>query len=479
MAFDYFVVLAEMRTGSNLLESYLNAVPDLTCHGELFNPGFIVGKGQQAYLGLSLADRDEDPWRMLNAIRAGGGRMNGFRLFHDHDPRIWEHALNDTACAKIVLTRNPLDSYVSRKIAAATNQWRLGNVLTRKKAKARFDGDEFLAHVERLQTTQKTIQRHLQTTGQAAYYIGYDDLNDLDVINGLLRWLGHPHRLANLPRDLKKQNPEPVRDKLENPDDLATALARVDRFDLTRTPNFEPPRGPLLAALRAARGTPLLFMPLRGAPEESVNQWLAALDGQGAPVDGFDEGRLQAWRRDRPGHRSFTVLRHPLKRMHWLYTRRLLTGQMEPVAEHMTRLFDARLDGDNSALSAEQHQANMAALLKFARASLNGQTGLQPWPAWASQSANLAGYASIGTPDLILREETLSRDLPALAASLATAPGAPTPPSYGPPYAPPHESSPMAEPPVSLFVTPELQALCRQAYERDYVQFGFADLPEA
>ena len=47
--------------------------------------------------------------------------MPGFRLFHDHDRRIWDHVLADTACAKIVLTRNPLDSYVSRKIAAATN----------------------------------------------------------------------------------------------------------------------------------------------------------------------------------------------------------------------------------------------------------------------------------------------------------------------------------------------------------------------
>ena len=41
MAFEYFVVLAEMRTGSNLLESNLNAIDGIECHGELFNPFFI------------------------------------------------------------------------------------------------------------------------------------------------------------------------------------------------------------------------------------------------------------------------------------------------------------------------------------------------------------------------------------------------------------------------------------------------------
>ncbi|MDX1782140.1 MAG: nodulation protein NodH, partial [Thalassovita sp.] len=39
--FDYFVVFAEMRTGSNFLETNLNAFPGLTCYGEAFNPHFI------------------------------------------------------------------------------------------------------------------------------------------------------------------------------------------------------------------------------------------------------------------------------------------------------------------------------------------------------------------------------------------------------------------------------------------------------
>lgn len=39
--FDSFVMFAEMRTGSNFLEANLNAMPGVTCHGEMFNPHFI------------------------------------------------------------------------------------------------------------------------------------------------------------------------------------------------------------------------------------------------------------------------------------------------------------------------------------------------------------------------------------------------------------------------------------------------------
>jgi hypothetical protein len=32
------MIFAEMRSGSNFLESILNAIAGVTCHGEAFNP---------------------------------------------------------------------------------------------------------------------------------------------------------------------------------------------------------------------------------------------------------------------------------------------------------------------------------------------------------------------------------------------------------------------------------------------------------
>lgn len=462
--FDSFVVLGEMRTGSNLLETQLNEFAGVTCHGELFNPVFINKPGTAEYLGVTFAEREADPHTLLAAVRAGGG-LTGFRLFSDHDPRVRDHVLADPACAKIVLTRNPLDSYVSRKIAAATDQWKLHNVAKQKSARVTFVLAEFERHLQALQDAQQDILHRLQISGQSAFYIGYDDLLDIQVLNGLAAWLGIEARINAPSRSLKKQNPGPLAEKLTNPEALEAGLARIDRFDLGRTPNFEPRRGPMLDVAHGGLHTPLLFLPLRGGPEGGVIRWLAALDGV-APADlpaRFDPAGLSAWRQAHPGHRAFSVLRHPLVRAHRAFCQRVLSGEVKPVREHLLRLYGVDLPEKAAPLPPQAHRDAFAAYLRFCRASLSAQAGLQPWPFWASQSALLQGMCEAAVPDMVLREEDLATALPALARAA----GAGT--------VPPWED----EPPVAvpLPVDDEILALCREAYWRDYEAFGFADLP--
>lgn len=457
--FETFVVLAEMRTGSNLLETTLNEFPGVTCHGELFNPSFINKPNTDDYLGVTFAQRETDPFALLAAIRTGGG-LTGFRLFHDHDARIHAHVLADPACAKIVLTRNPLESYISRKIAAGTGQWKLHNVAQQKTTQVAFDAAEFEEHLSTLQTAQLAQLRALQTTGQSAFFIGYDDLNDVDVLNGLAQWLGVEGRIEAPSRKLKKQNPEPVEDKLTNPEALAPGLARLDRFDLGRTPNFEPRRAPMLPACHAGAQTPLLFMPLRGAPEGTVLKWLAALDAVApdALKNDFNAARLRDWKRANPGFRSFTVLCHPLRRAWVAFEGRILSGEVKPVREHLTRLYG--IDLAEASLSPDSKRAAFLAYLRFVRASLSGQTGLQPWPFWASQAALLDGFGQIAPPDYLLREEDLANDLPWLAGCL------------GHSTVPPWQAEDTSAPPADA----EIQTAAREAYWRDYEQFGFTDL---
>lgn len=137
-------------------------------------------------------------------------------------------------------------------------------------------------------------------------------------------------RLAALDGRLKRQNPEPVRDRVVNPGEMEAALARLDRFNLWRTPAFEPRRGPGVPGFLAAPEAPLLFLPVPGGPEARVAAWLAALDGQGPAAlrTGFTQKTLRLWQRDRPGRRSFTVLRHPLARAHAAYGRAILAGAL-------------------------------------------------------------------------------------------------------------------------------------------------------
>ena len=232
--FDSFVVFAEMRTGSNFLEANLNAFAGIACHGEAFNPFFMGYPKSEPILGVDQATRDENPKKLLAAIRGQQDALGGFRYFHDHDPRVFDEIVEDQRCAKIVLTRNPVDSYVSWKIAQATGQWKLTDMKAQKVAQAVFDADEFSAHLDALQQFQITLLNRLQTSGQTAFYVAYEDLQSVEVMNGLARYLGVDEQLEGLDKNLKKQNPSPISAKVSNYDEMLEALARLDRFDLTR-----------------------------------------------------------------------------------------------------------------------------------------------------------------------------------------------------------------------------------------------------
>ncbi|NDV98464.1 sulfotransferase family 2 domain-containing protein [Salipiger sp. PrR002] len=472
--FDSFVVFAEMRTGSNFLETNLNAMDGLTCHGEAFNPHFIGYPNSSEILGVTQAERDADPLRLLQVIRQQTpGGMGGFRFFHDHDPRVLPTLLEDERVAKIVLTRNPVESYVSWKIAQATGQWKLTNVKKRKDAQAEFDGPEFEAHLARLQDFQVHLMTALQTSGQTAFYVAYEDLQNVAVMNGLAKWLGIPARLDALDASLKRQNPQPVAEKVANPDEMERALARLDRFNLSRTPSFEPRRGPVVPSYVAGAETPLIYMPIHSGPTDSVRQWLCALDGadEEALITGFSQKTLRQWKRARPGHRGFTVVRHPLARAYDAFCSKILDtgpGGYARIRKTLRRAHGLPLPegAPGPDYTAEQHRAAFDAFLHFVKANLAGQTALRIDGHWASQSQCLQGMAEFTLPDMIVREDEMAVYLPALAMQV----GHPAPPE-------PEPESRSAAAPYALadIYDADLEALARDVYQRDYLMFGFGD----
>lgn len=466
--FDYFIVFAEMRTGSNFLETNLNALDGVTCHGEAFNPHFIGYPNRDTMLDITQAMREADPARLIAAVKQAPG-LNGFRYFHDHDPRVLPVALADPRCAKIVLTRNPAESYVSWKIAQATGQWKLTNVAKRKEGLAAFDAAEFVEHLDRLQGFQITLLHALQTTGQTAFYLDYDDLQDLDVMNGLAIWLGVPARLTDLDRSLKVQNPEPLAAKVVNFAEMQAALAGLDRFNLTRTPNFEPRRGAAVPSYVAGAQTPLLHLPVRGGPERGVADWLAALDGvpRDTLMTKFTQGTLRQWQKDHPGHRSFAVIRHPVVRAHAVLCSRILPvgkGAFGEVRQTLRRVHKLPLpqDAPGPDWTRAQHQAAFLAFLRFVKMNLAGQTAIRIDAHWASQAQLIQGFAEFAPADVILREDEMDVWLPALAMQL----GHPSPPQPGP-------ATPDAPYPLADIWTPDIEAATEAAYARDYATFGF------
>ncbi|MDF1726693.1 MAG: nodulation protein NodH [Sulfitobacter sp.] len=468
--FDSFVVFAEMRTGSNFLETNLNAFDAISCHGEAFNPHFLGYPDSQPILGIDLATRDRDPLVLLDQIKKQPEGLHGFRYFHDHDPRVLDRIIADRRCAKIVLTRNPVESYVSWKIAQATGQWKLTDMKAHKSAQAEFDEVEFAAHLEALQAFQISLLNRLQTSGQTAFYVAYEDLQSVEVMNGLAHYLGVEEQLDGLDKKLKKQNPSPISAKVANYDQMLGALSRLDRFDLTRTPNFEPRRGPGVPSYVAAARAPLLYLPLQGGPRQAVQDWLAALDGvsEEALQTQFTQKTLRQWKRSHPGHRSFTVLRHPLARAHAVFCRHVLStgkGSFKQLRATMIRRYQIPLppEGPDESYDLNAHRAGFAAFLRFLKGNLAGQTAIRVDAAWCTQAQAIAGFGEFCLPDLILREDEMAEMLPSLAQSVgvegaeAPAPSAPCDPFT-----------------LAQIYDDEIEALAADAYQRDYMMFGFS-----
>lgn len=460
--FDSFVIFAEMRTGSNLLEATLAQVPGIACHGEIFNPDHLGGPAVAEVLGVTMADRIANPSVLLDRVRTAPG-LNGFRFFFDHEPRVLDAILTDPRCAKIVLTRNPVDCYISLKIAYNTKRWRLTDVIDRIVWKPPFKPAEFEAFLAERQAFQVRLLNALQVSGQTAFYLDYEDSLRVDVVNGLLAHLGLDDRVEAISADLVRQNPEEMADKVRNFPEMEDALARIDWASLARTPNFEPRRAPGIPRAVAAKGAPLIYLPLPPFRDAHVRAWLAAL-GTGGLEEGFTQKTLRQWKRGATGHRSFTVLRHPLLRVHDAFAAVLTTEEHADLRRRLRAHYAVPIpaDGGVDGMTPAEWRAAFAAFLGFVKVNLAGQTGLRQEAIWGTQWSLVAGLAGFVAPDLLVREDRLAEDLGYLADTVGIA--------ALPPPAAPADPAPV---PLDAIHDRDLDALVRDIYRRDFMSFGF------
>ncbi|MCZ0963018.1 hypothetical protein [Paracoccus benzoatiresistens] len=461
--FRSFVIFAEMRTGSNLLEATLNALKGVTCFGEAFNPYMMGWPDKDEMLGITRAEREADPLPLLARLTDRPDHLAGFRYFHDHDPRVLEPILQDRRCAKIFLSRNPLDSYVSTRLAWETNQWKLNESETPIPARITYDGAEFRQMLAAADEFRRRVVNRLQAAGQTAFWLDYDDLRDAEVMTGLLHWLGRTDLERVEPgRDQVPQNPQELAQKVANFAAMQDDLRDMDPFLLHRLPVFEPRRGPAVPSFMAAdAGRGLLFMPVRGGPEQAIRKWLAGL----GPVESsLTQSTLRQWKRARPGHRSFAVLRHPLLRAWDAFDHLLARGNPEQ-RDLLRRLHRVALPPEEALadLSGDRCIAVFADFLAFLRRNLNGQTSLPTHPMWASQTEVLSGFARFAVPDMLVREDRLAEDLGHLAraAGLSDARADAVSPAPVP----------------DALRDPKLAEAAQAAYLRDYITFGFELMP--
>ncbi len=199
-------------------------------------------------------------------------------------------------------------------------------------------------------------------------------------------------------------------------------------------------------------------------------RWLAELDGA-EPANlrtKMNQKDLRHWKRNHPGHRSFTVLRHPVARAHDAFCRHILPvgkGAYVQLRKTMIRRYDMPLppDGPTASYNIGAHRAAFMAFLKFLKGNLSGQTAIRVDAAWCTQAQAIAGFGDLCLPDRLIREADLTEELPSLATTVGK--------SDAPDVPPIPDDHPFS---LAETYTSEIEDLCRAAYQRDYMMFGFS-----
>ncbi|MBV7380116.1 nodulation protein NodH [Maritimibacter dapengensis] len=416
-----------------------------------------------------MAQRDADPIALIEAMKANADGIPGFRLFHDHDPRVFDLVMEDRRCAKIVLTRNLVDAWVSQRIAWSTKQWQLGDDVDRKTWRVKFDPKDFKHFYFTVKERQQNIARRLQISGQAGFHIDYEDIQDIRVVNGLAAYLGETEKLERLSGQFKKQNPEPLADKVRNFEEVEKTVNDIDRYDLGRLPNFEPKRGPTVPSYVTAREAGLCFMPIPGAMDQEIRDWLGAVDGvqRDELTTGFTQKDLRQWKNRNKGSRSFTVLRHPAERSHSVFCRYVLNQTpwtMWELRHGLIEKYGLDIPWDTpigEEYDRPRHRAAFLKFLEFVAGTLGGSSAHPVEPIWATQDVLLRGFSGFVAPDHVLREAQVQEGLAFLSKEIGIDP---------PPLGEAVKDEPYS---LASIYDEEVEKAVRNCYARDYMAFGF------
>jgi hypothetical protein len=227
-----FLLIGMMRSGSNFLERQLNLLPDLRCHGELFNQAFIgfshEASGRPAGFtrdNPSARNADEDAF-IAKVDQACDRPIVGLRLFLDHSPAMTARLLYDRNVAKVVLSRNLLEAYISLETARDTGVW-----LTTEAAKAppkpvKVDINKLVTFALRQSLYYNDVQTVLHQTDQSYLQIDYNEIKSLAKLNQIARFVGSKHEFKSVGDPIQKQNPGSLEERIADFPKLVEELKR-------------------------------------------------------------------------------------------------------------------------------------------------------------------------------------------------------------------------------------------------------------
>lgn len=472
----YFAIIAAMRTGSNLLEKTFEALGDTDCYGEAFNPAFISHPRAGDVLGCDLQARDSDPLGFLERmIACRPDRIAGFRIFRDHNERVLDFVLSDPRCTKIVLTRDPLESWVSLQIAQKTGQWMLRDPRRRRTAKIRFDGSAFDRFAACQRENLEWVEDRLAWYGKIAIRLDYRDLPERTRLQEAARAIGSS---GTVPRDppILRQNPERFCEKVENHAEMCAYLGMPPPMATCAAP-------PAAPRILRPEGFAAGYAPIPGpalAPAIALMHRIEVRDfgRESLPLPEL-LARTETGTRHPPPQKdspAFTVACHPLIRAHAAFVHecfgpgwRASALRDELVARYGPMPTRKALAHQTDAYPADLHRTHFSAFLDRLADAKTGNGRYPMIPDWVPQAELLDRHACGHQSIESFRHEdfcgaarwlTDRMDLP------------PLPPGQIAGIRKTGQQSLLSPDGIA---TPEIEAKVRNLYAADFDRFGYAE----
>ena len=232
-----FAIFCRARTGSYLLVDILNQFDDINCYGEIFKPGKVeLPPWTAAKLATSIEDRDKYPITFVNALYGLTPRkITGMKVFSSHNEVALHYLAETKGIKKVLLTRRPVDSYISLKKAQLTHEWvkRTKNADAQSSAakpdkdvKIQFDRVQFERYRRESEDYDQWCADLETYTGQTFFRISYEEVAAIDPVRPLAEFLGSKDRSAELKPRLEKQIKQPFEELVENYDEMKAYLER-------------------------------------------------------------------------------------------------------------------------------------------------------------------------------------------------------------------------------------------------------------
>lgn len=215
-----FIVLSRTRTGSTMLNTFLNSHPNIHAEWEIFHT--LNGRNYKDILAKAFS---KEPYYI---------KAKGFKIFYNHplddeSNDIWDNLMDMDNLSVIHLKRrNIFRTLISWKIANIQDVWSVtsSDRNTSKNKAVTFTAKELEEGFEQTRMWKKCGDEMFKNNPLVSVY--YEDLvNDPeDIFGQITDFLGV--RYVQPKTNLKKQNPERLRDLVMNYDDLKSAFYETE-----------------------------------------------------------------------------------------------------------------------------------------------------------------------------------------------------------------------------------------------------------